>query len=379
MRSIKILSIVFMLMSVTFCLKQKGPSEEDAYPAKTEIVDGIPVITNPDFPRDGRHVLEFEEELSIGVIEGDENYMLSWPYDIEVDEDEDIYVLDWQDDRIQVYDKNGKYIRTAARKGRGPGEFEAPAHIRISTDGKLILLGSRHRRLQILDLDGEQLSGFMLEGYCSDLKIDGMNRLYYHTTSYEAENVIGAVQIIERTFTIHRRDLNGQNLFSFGNFRGNKIMYRKVSAKTTSSGSSPHSYLTAWTVDRKGRLLAGYSKNYQMSVFNPDGQLAFKFGRDFAPLKNEKYKEGSVVPEYWPAFYRRLYIDEEGNLWLRQYVPEEEGGYKYDIFSPEGIYLKQVVSPHPITKIKNGKFYCIVRTEEDYRIVKRFRLASEEK
>ena len=378
MRSIKILIIILMSLCVTFCSKQKGLSEEDAYPAKTEVVDGIPIITNPDFPRDGRHILDFEEELSIGVIEGDENYMLSWPYDIEVDEYENIYVLDWEDNRIQVYDKEGQYLRTAARKGRGPGEFETPAHFKISSDGKLILLGSRHRRFQILDLDGEHVSGFRLEGYCNDLKIDGMNRLYYQTTSYEAENVIGAVQIIERTFTIYRRDLDGQNLFSFGDFRGNKIMYRKVSAKTTSSGSYPDSYLTAWAVDRNGRVFAGYSEKYQMSVFNPDGQPAFKFGREFTPLKNEKYKEGSVVPEFWPAFYRKLYIDEEGNLWLRQYVPEDEERFMYDIFSPEGIYLKRVVVPHPITEIKNGKFYCIVRTEEDYRIVKRFRSVSEE-
>lgn len=378
MRSFKISIIILMLLSLTLCSEKKDLSEESAYPVKTEVVDGCPVITNPDFPRDGRQELKFEEELSIGVIEGDENYMLSWPYDIEVDDEENIYVLDWQDNRIQVYDKNGKYTRTAARKGRGPGEFDTPADIEISSDGKLILLGSRHHRLQVLNLRGEYLSEFKLEGYCHELKIDGMNRLYYQTTSYEAENVIGTVQTIEQTITIYRRDLDGQNLFSFGDFRASKIMYKKVSAKTSSSGSSPHAYTTAWAVDRNGRLFAGYSENYQMSVFNPDGQLAFKFGREFTPLKNEKYKEGAIVPEYWPAFYRDIFFDEDGNLWLRQYTTEERETFIYDIFSPEGIYLRQVVSPHRIYVMKNGKAYCVVRTEEDYRIVKRFRILYKE-
>jgi len=304
--------------------------------------------------------------------------MLSWPYDIEIDEEENIYVLDWEDDRVQVYDKDGRYVRTLARKGRGPGEFETPAQIKISSDGKLILLGSRHRRLQILNLNGTYLSWFRLEGYCNKLKIDGMNHVYYQTISYEAEDVLGAVQIIEQTMTIYRQDINGQNRIHLGDFRGNKMMYRKESATSTFSGSSPHSYTTAWTVDKNGRLYAGYSEEYQISVFSPDGQLEFKFGREFTPLKNEKYKEGSVVPEYWPAFYRDPFFGDEGNLWLRQYTAEDEEGFKYDIFSPEGIYLKQVIAPHPINEIKNGKVYSIVRTEEDYRIVKRFRIVSEE-
>lgn len=378
MRPLTIGIIVLILLSLTLCSEKKVHPEEAAYPVITEIVDGSPVIINPGFPRDGRQEMEFEEELSIGMIEGNENYMLSWPNYIEVDEEENIYVLDWQDNRIQVYDKNGKYIRTAAQKGRGPGEFETPAYFKISMDGKLILLGSRHRRLQILNLQGEYLSGFRLEGYCNELKIDRRNRLYYQTISYETENVIGTVQTIERTFTIYRRDLDGQNLFSFGDFRADKIIYKKVSAKTSSSGSSPHNYTTAWTVDKNGRLIAGYSEKYQLSVFNPDGQLAFKFGREFTPLKNEKYKEGSIVPEYWPAFYRDIFLDEDGNLWLRQYTTEEQETFIYDIFSPEGIYLRQVVSPHHIYEMKNGKAYCVVRTEEDYRIVKRFRILSKE-
>jgi hypothetical protein len=92
--------------------------------------------------------------------------------------------------------------------------------------------------------------------------------------------------------------------------------------------------------------------------------------------KKEDSREGNE--NYMLSWPYDIEVDEGGNLWLRQYVSEEEEGYKFDIFSPEGIYLKQVVVPHPIDEIKNGKFYCIARTEEDFRIVKRFRLVSKE-
>jgi len=377
MRPAKVIIIVILFMFSLFCSGKKTPSEEAAYPFKEELVEGVKVITNPDFPRDGRHVLELEEELTIGVIEGDENYMLSWPYDLEVDNDENIYVMDWREEYIRAYDKEGRYIRTVAQKGRGPGEFESPAHFKISTDGKLVLLGSRHHQLDFLDLTGNHLSGFKLKGYCSDLKLDGENHIYYHTISYETEDVIGAEQRIEQTKTIYRVDPEGENQFGFGNFRGDKMIYKKVSATTSSSGSSQHACTTAWTVDRQGRLYAGYNEHYQMSVYDPDGQLIFKFGRESTPLKNPYFKEGSILSEYWPAFYRDPFFDEEGNLWLRQYGKEDEQGAKYDIFSSDGIYLRQVVVPHPIKEIKNGKIYSIIRDEEGYMFIKRFRVISD--
>ena len=377
MRPAKVIMIVTLFIFSIFCTGKKTPSEEAAYPFKSEVIEGVRVITNPDFPRDGRHVLELEEELSIGVIEGDENYMLSWPYDLEVDDDGNIYVMDWRENYIRAYDKDGQYLRTVARKGRGPGEFESPAHFKISTDGNLVLLGSRHHQLDVLDLRGNHLSGFKLTGYCSDLKLDEKNNIYYHKTSYETEDVIGAEQRIERTIIIYRVDPEGQNQFSFGDFRGDKMIYKKTSATASFSGSSPHAFTTAWTVNRQGRLYAGYNEHYEMSVYDPDGRLIFKFGRESTPLKNPDFKEGSIFSEHWPAFYRDPFFDEEGNIWLRQYGKEDEQGVKYDIFSPEGIYLRQVVVAHPIKKIKNGKIYSIVRDEEEFMFVKRFRVVPE--
>lgn len=50
----------------------------------------------------------------------------------------------------------------------------------------------------------------------------------------------------------------------------------------------------------------------------------------------------------------------------------------YDIFSPEGIYLKQVHVPHHIYELWKGKAYTIMRTEDDFRVLKCFQLAEPE-
>ena len=95
-------------------------------------------------------------------------------------------------------------------------------------------------------------------------------------------------------------------------------------------------------------------------------------GRDFMPIKYENYR-GGANPEFWSAFSRYLIFDDESNLWLWHHTgKEEEEGYEYDVFSPDGIYIRQVVVPRRIHRIKNGKAYCIIRNEEGFSFIKRF-------
>jgi hypothetical protein len=64
---------------------------------------------------------------------------------------------------------------------------------------------------------------------------------------------------------------------------------------------------------------------------------------------------------------------EQGNLWVELFTQGEEKNRIYDVFSPDGIYLKQVIIAHRIFDFKDGKIYSIVRTEQDFRVVERFR------
>ena len=66
--------------------------------------DGVKVVKNP-----GKHLyveitFNLEEDLSIGR-EEDENYMFYRAYGIAVDKQGNIYVVDYGNDHIQVYNK----------------------------------------------------------------------------------------------------------------------------------------------------------------------------------------------------------------------------------------------------------------------------------
>jgi hypothetical protein len=61
-------------------------------------------------------------------------------------------------------------------------------------------------------------------------------------------------------------------------------------------------------------------------------------------------------------------------LWIELMSWKRTQDTTYDIFSPEGIYLKQIQTKHRILTIKNQRAYCVVPSEEDLPLVKRFRM-----
>ncbi len=101
-------------------------SQQKSYPVVTATKDGVKTITNPDYPRDGRFVAKFTEEMSCGEETKPEMAMLNKPLDLKVDDQDRVYVMDWGDLNIKVYDSQGRFLRTIGRKGQGPGEFDIP-------------------------------------------------------------------------------------------------------------------------------------------------------------------------------------------------------------------------------------------------------------
>ena len=74
------------------------------------------------------------------------------------------------------------------------------------------------------------------------------------------------------------------------------------------------------------------------------------------------------------AFTRSVVFDEEGNLWLELAKNAETKGFTYDVFSPEGVFLKQVAIDQRIRQFKGGRIYCLVESEEGFHLAKRFRM-----
>jgi tripartite motif-containing protein 71 len=79
------------------------------------------------------------------------------PYSVDVDSQGDVWVADRDNSRIQKFDNDGNFIKEWGSKGKGPGQFILPVSVIMDSKGDIIIDERRHDRIQKFDNDGNFL------------------------------------------------------------------------------------------------------------------------------------------------------------------------------------------------------------------------------
>jgi DNA-binding beta-propeller fold protein YncE len=82
--------------------------------------------------------------------------------DVSVSKDHRIYVVDGANNKIRIFDRNGKYLSSFGKEGSENGEFKFPLGIDIDHSGKIYIADSGNHRLQIFNPDGKFISKIIL-------------------------------------------------------------------------------------------------------------------------------------------------------------------------------------------------------------------------
>jgi len=75
-------------------------------------------------------------------------------------------------DRIVKFTKNGKYIKEWGKKGTGPGEFDIIHHMTFDSGGRLFVADRNNNRIQVFDQDGKFIQQFLQFSRPSGIAID---------------------------------------------------------------------------------------------------------------------------------------------------------------------------------------------------------------
>lgn len=377
MKKHQVVLLFIMVGFLGFC--STGPAEPE-YPVVIETIDGVKSITNPEYPRDGRFNLILTEEFTVGEGIGDEPGVLNQPRELKADQNGSLFVLDLGDTNIKVYDTEGRFSHTIGRSGQGPGELGRFISFDISPEGRVFVMDGMNRRVNQYEKNGNFISDFSIEGFHDKIAVGSGEHIYLSKPVTTPEEVIGKEQILEQKVTIYKYDLEGNVLSTYGEYRGQTTSYTRIDENRSSGGSSPYGYQTVWDIFKGDKLFEGYSESYRLTVHSPDGSSEFLFGRQFTTIKYPYYGRGAVNPEFWPAFFWHVVLDDQDNIWLMQTgfdVPEDIR--VYDVFSPDGIYLKQVFLPARIYAIQNNKIYSIVQTEDEFLVARRYSFKEQER
>jgi DNA-binding beta-propeller fold protein YncE len=117
---------------------------------------------------------EGKEIMRLGTqgVPGTSPTTFNLPTDVAVGPTGDIYVSDgYGSARIVKYSRDGKYLLQWGRRGTGPGEFGLPHNLVIDADGRVYVTDRDNERIQLFDPNGKFLSEWRNTGGVSGLAI----------------------------------------------------------------------------------------------------------------------------------------------------------------------------------------------------------------
>jgi hypothetical protein len=102
------------------------------------------------------------------------------PTEVAIAPNGDIFVADGHtgpgtavgNSRVVKFDKTGKFIRAFGKKGMGPGEFDLPHTLAFDSRGRLFVGDRQNNRIQIFDQDGRFIAQWFQFGRPSGIYID---------------------------------------------------------------------------------------------------------------------------------------------------------------------------------------------------------------
>ena len=77
---------------------------------------------------------------------------------------EQVYVCDYRNDHIQVFDLDLNFVRSIGSRGTGRGEFKWPFDVKFDTAGNMYVADYYNHRMQVMDSSGQCVQIFGQEG-----------------------------------------------------------------------------------------------------------------------------------------------------------------------------------------------------------------------
>lgn len=401
-------SVVIMLLEAAFLGTSGFAGELPPRQGPSEAV----VVSNPKTPTPKNGIpmrVVFKEELSIGVVEGDEQYMFGKGIVFNTDEEGNYYVADLENYRIQKYDPKGKYLLTIGRKGQGPGEFTSLSLPRFDKDNNLYVSDEANRRISFFNKDGKFLRQIQLKDRYLDLQLNsrGFSVAYRWTMYNEAASIkqSSLCGLFDDNFNVlaelYKEEITtalptGFDETSLADFLAKSLSLTAFKPSVT------------YTIANTDLIYFGYPKKYEINIYSPKGRLVKKIVREYdpipvsesdkadfinkasygfsAPVYTESIKKKAFqkikYPDFKPA-YQSFALMENG--WLAVIVDSLEGQYTlFDIYDKDGIYIASFKTTVPAAGVfsrsiffKNGKAYSVT-SQNDYQYAKRYGLEVQE-
>jgi hypothetical protein len=284
---------------------------------------------------------------------GENDYLYN-PSDIEVDRTRSlIYIADSGNDRVLVFDFDGKLLKIIGRKGQGPGEFANPTGLDVLQDGLLAVADNQNNRIQLFDKSWE----FVRSINTKEMRVADLvykNGLYYTISSYGMAGYSLALRSEKETSPlVNVLDQEGNLVQSMGvdDYPESQPFLRAIKHRV------------CLAVSDDGKLFVPHFSMNVIHVFAQNGKKINDFDRPlpFKPqdpkiLQQKESKEGAVsMSATMDMVTREAKIGSDGNLYLLTYTEsfmERSKGKDFTSLPPQPMRV-DVIDTETYKSIRN--------------------------
>jgi len=357
---------------------------------------GITIVENaaPVWPEGRGWRVADDPSLTIGVLEGPEEYQLFRVRSAVRFDDGRIAVANGGSFQLRFYDARGTFLESVGGEGAGPGEFGPfMGEIwRAEGDSLVIYDYTNAMRLSVFDAQGTFGRAFRLEPASTSIPLaDDLiwrNTVVSRSGIYPPGVQADGLRRDSALYCTHAMD--GTVLDTLGRFPGSELYARNMGEGSSVAVARPYGRQpqSAATADH---WYFGSGDRYEIGGYNRSGALDRLIRRDVVNrpvtqdlLENLQLRRPGAlraeisVPETMPA-YGRLLGDVDGNLWVQEYRIDDEPE-RWAVFDPDGRFLGIVQMPEPgrVTEIGSDYVLGIWTDEMDVEQVRLYALAKNE-
>lgn len=257
-----------------------------------EVTDsaGVELVRNGPHGPLGSDPVPAREVLRIGVVEGEDSYQFSRILDVEVAADGRILVANGQTATVRVFDPEGSFIREFGGRGEGPGEFIAVNRV-VSTGEDITVIdfqtGGRSTRFSA---DGRVLSVWRHTG------TDGVRTSPSFWTSEGWFGSVSSPSTVRQPLPPGTPDTTRHELYRLAEGTPDVppepdvvlppagILYATEARGGTGRDWGLVEVGREIGVDGDGRWIIAGGVPYAIEVYSPEGELARRITREYAPV-----------------------------------------------------------------------------------------------
>ncbi len=298
--------------------------------------------------------------------EEDDNYLFYEPVAVASDQRGNIYVLDSKNFRIQVFDKDRKFLRSFGRRGQGPGEFGRPECIDLDDSGNIYVGDPGNGRIEVFDPSGIRQRS---------IRISATNIVFRMMKNGDIllrnPNLDGGRGLMEGKVPLFRV-LDGQGKLK--REFGQGVFFTKPPFTTGGNRS-------LMTTDERDNAYMAFLFQNRISKYSPEGAHVYSADR---PLPKDKMIDKGL--NLYSTINSGLDVDRQGRIWvvtytrrwrkgeliMRQFIGGQEKVigdrsetetdlFEIQIFDKDGVLLQKIPLTHfcDYIKIISDKAYLL--------------------